>query len=82
MKNRIFEKVQVNQIISFEESGKIESAVVVLVNENTFTAMALRCWDKNGVKSFYEKRFSFYKTGTKTHHNHTNGNALSITGNV
>jgi hypothetical protein len=82
MKARKFNNVQLNQIVTFEENGMIESGVVCKVEHNKFTVRALRCWDKNGINTFYEKQFTFFKTGTKTHSHHTNGNAIQITGNV
>ena len=68
--------------LTFEEKGMIETGVVCNVEHNKFTLRALRSWDNNGVNTFYEKQFSFFKTGTKTHSHHTNGNAIQITGNV
>jgi hypothetical protein len=82
MKARKFETVKLNQTVSFEENGMIETGVVCNVEHNKFTLRALRSWDNNGVDAFYEKQFSFFKTGTKTHSHHTNGNAIQITGTV
>jgi hypothetical protein len=82
MKARKFENVEVDQIVSFEEKGMIETGVVCEVKENTFTLRALRMWDDNGVKSFYERYFSFLKTGTKSHSHYTHGNAIQITGRI
>ena len=82
MKARKFDTVELNQTVTFEEKAMIETGVVCEVKENTFTLRALRCWDNNGVKEFYEKQFAFFKTGTKTHSHHTNGNAIAITGTV
>ena len=77
-----FQSVQLNQTVSFEENGKIETGVVCEVKENTFTLRALRCWNKNGVMSYHESFFNFFKTGTKSHPNYTYGNAIAITGCV
>jgi hypothetical protein len=85
MKARKFENVELNQTVTFEENGMIETGVVCNVEHNKFTLRALRefrSWDNNGVNTFYEKQFKFFKTGTKTHSHHTNGNAIAITGNV
>jgi hypothetical protein len=82
MTARKFDTVEINQTVTFEENGMIETGVVCNVEHNKFTLRALRSWDNNGVNTFYEKQFSFFKTGTKTHSHHTNGNAIQITGNV
>ena len=82
MKARKFENVQVNQTVTFEENGMIETGVVCNVEHNKFIVTALRCWDKYGIISYYDKKFSFFKTGIKTHSRHTNGNAIAITGNI
>jgi hypothetical protein len=82
MTNRKFENVEINQTVSFYENDMIETGVVRKVDHNMFFVEALRSWDNKGVITFYEKSFSFYKTGTKTHHRHTNGNAIEITGTI
>ena len=82
MKTRKFENVELNQTVTFEENGMIETGVVCDVKENVFILRALRSWDNNGVISYFEKNFSFLKTGTKSHSHHTNGNAIAITGNI
>lgn len=82
MTARKFENVELNQTVTFEENGMIETGVVSLVENNKFTVRALRSWDKNGVTVYHDKFFTFFKTGTKTHSHHTNGNAIQITGNV
>ena len=82
MKARKFENVELDQIVTFEEKGMIESGVVCEVKENTFILRALRMWDDNGVKSFYDRYFSFFKTGTKSHSHYTHGNAIEITGRI
>jgi hypothetical protein len=82
MKARKFENVELDQIVTFEEEGMIETGVVFEVKENTFTLRALRMWDDNGVKSFYERYYTFLKTGTKSHYRHTHGNAIQITGRI
>lgn len=82
MKARKFKNVAINQTVTFEEDGKIETGVVCEVENNKFCLIAMRCWDNNGTIEHYEKTFSFFKTGTKTHSHHTNGNAIQITGSV
>jgi hypothetical protein len=79
MEQRKFENVSVGQTVTFEENGKIESGIVHEVKENTFTLRALRSWDKNGVMSYHDSYFNFYKTGTKSHSHYTYGNAIDIT---
>ena len=82
MRNRKFENVAINQIVSFNEKGMIETGVVCDIKENTFTLRALRLWDKNGVVSYQNCLFNFYKTGTKSHSHYTYGDAIEIIGNV
>ena len=82
MKARKFENVQINQTVTFEENGMIETGVVCNVEHNKFTLRTLASWDNNGVETYYERMFNFFKTGTKTHSHHTNGNAIEITGNI
>jgi hypothetical protein len=79
---RKFESVQLNQTVTFEENGMIETGVVCEVNENTFKVRALRSWDKNGVLCYTNHIFNFYKTGTKSHSHYTYGNAIAITGTI
>ena len=82
MKARKFDTVELNQTVTFEENGMIETGVVCNVEDNKFTLRALRTWNNNGVIVCYDKLFSFFKTGTKTHSHHTNGNAIQITGTI
>lgn len=81
-KARKFENIEINQIVTFEENKMIESGVVCNVENNKFTLRALRSWNNNGVIEFFEKQFNFFKTGTKTHSHHTNGNAIAIVGTI
>ena len=82
MKARKFDSVELGNIVSFEEDGKIETGVVSIVEHNKFQITALRSWDNNGVTTYYDRTWMFFKTGTKTHSHHTNGNAIEITGNI
>jgi hypothetical protein len=82
MNARKFENVQINQTVTFEENGMIETGIVCNVEHNKFTLRTLASWDNNGVETYYERMFNFFKTGTKTHSHHTNGNAIEITGNI
>jgi len=82
MKVRKFDTVELNQTVTFEEKGMIETGVVCEVKENTFTLRAVRCWDNNGVMNYHDSFFNFFKTGTKSHSHYTYGNAIAITGTV
>jgi hypothetical protein len=82
IKSRKFDSVEIDQEICFEENGFIETGVVCEVYDNKFVVRALRCYDNDGVMSYYDKKFSFYKTGTKTHSHYTYGNAIQIVGTI
>lgn len=82
MKARKFDTVELNQTVTFEEKRMIETGVVCEVKENTFTLRALRSWDNNGVMTYHDSFFNFFKTGTKSHSHYTYGNAIEITGTV
>ena len=82
MKARKFDTVELNQTVTFEEKGMVETGVVCEVKENTFTLRALRSWDNNGVMCYSDSYFNFFKTGTKSHSHYTYGNAIAITGKV
>lgn len=82
MKARKFDNVEVNQTVTFNENGMIETGVVCEVKENTFTLRAIRSWDNNGVMNYHDSFFNFFKTGTKSHSHYTYGNAIEITGKV
>ena len=82
MKARKFENVELNQTVTFEDNGMIEVGVVCNVEDNKFTLRVWRNWDNNGVISFNVNKLNFFKTGTKTHSHHTNGNAIQITGTI
>jgi len=79
---RRFESIEVNQTVTFENEGKIETGVVCKVSQNTFTLRVMQCWDNNGTTSFYDAFYNFYKTGTKSHLNYTYGNAIEINGSI
>ena len=82
MTERKFETVQLNQTVTFEDKGMVETGVVCEVKENTFILRALRGWDKNGVMCYNDSFFNFLKTGTKSHSHYTYGNAIQITGTI
>ena len=82
MKARKFDTVELNQTVTFQEKGMIETGVVCEVKENTFTLRALRSWNNNGIMSYHDSFFNFFKTGTKSHSHYTYGNAIEITGTV
>jgi hypothetical protein len=42
MKTRKFDTVELNQTVTFEEKGLVETGVVCEVKENTFTLRAMR----------------------------------------
>jgi hypothetical protein len=60
----------------------IETGVVCNVEDNKFTLRVWRNWDNCGILTFNETKLNFFKTGTKTHPHHTNGNAIEITGTI
>jgi hypothetical protein len=82
MKARKFENVELNQTVTFEDNGMIETGVVCNVEDNKFTLRVWRNWDNCGIITFNETKLNFFKTGTKTHSHHTNGNAIKITGTI
>ena len=73
-----FDAIQLNQFVSFEENGMIETGVVCFVEHNKFTLRALRSYDYNGVITYYDKYFHFFKSGIKTNRFYTWGNAIEI----
>jgi hypothetical protein len=73
-----FESVKTGQTVTFFNNNNIESGIVSSVGKRTFQLRALRCFDKNGVKCFYDAFFNFYKSGKKAHQNNTYGNAIEI----
>ena len=82
MKAQKFENVEVNQTVTFKENGMVQTGVVTEVKKHTFTLRALRCFDNNGVMSYYDSFYNFYKTGTKSHSHYTYGDAIEITGAI
>ena len=64
MKARKFDTVELNQTVTFEENGMIETGVVCNVEHNKFTLRALRMWDNCGVITYYDKMFSFFNWET------------------
>ena len=82
MKQRKFDTIELNQTVTFEENGMIETGVVCQVKENIFILRALQSWNNNGVIRYYDVFFSFFKTGTKSNYRYTYGNAIEITGKV
>lgn len=81
-KSKKFENVEVSDIISYEELGKIESGVVVNVDDKMFTIKILCYWDNNGISTYYERLINFFKSGSKTNRYHTNGNAIEVIGKI
>jgi hypothetical protein len=83
--NKKFSEVKVGHIVTYYSDllGSISEAVVSEVNEKMFTLSTLRSWkNPNGIISFDEIKMQFYKTGTKSHHRYTHGNAIEITSAV
>ncbi|NDD54367.1 hypothetical protein EBZ39_10905 [bacterium] len=79
-KNRKFEMVRPGNMVSFIDTDKkINNAVVIRVDENTFTVSIPKVVIRENFHGFLFLDRKFYKTGTKTHRNHTNGNAIEIT---
>ena len=80
-----FNDIKVGDIVTYysDLKGSISEAVVCEVSENMFVLTTLKHYQKpDGIHSFYEFKMAFYKTGTKTHHRYTFGNAISITSSV
>jgi hypothetical protein len=83
--NKKFNDIKVGDIVTYysDLQGSMSQAVVCDVNEKMFTLTTLKHGKKpNGVHAFYEFKMSFYKTGTKTHHRYTFGNAIAITSSI
>ena len=79
---RKFENVKEGNTVSFYCSDRnIKEGMVSSVNKNTFSVRTLECYDRNGVKHFYDSYHNFFKTGTKSHARYTYGNAIEITTN-
>ena len=77
-----FQNVEINQIVSFEENGMIESGVVDNVQEKIFTLRVVSTWNKNGVIEIYDRHLNFYKSGIPTNRFYCYGNAIDIVGRV
>jgi len=80
-----FNGIKVGDMVTYysDLQGSISEAVVCEVTEKMFTLTTLKHWQKpNGVHTFYEFKMPFYKTGTKTHHRYTFGNAIEITSSI
>jgi len=78
-----FNEVSIGDIITFENRGMVEQAIVCEVTDKTFVVRAM-VYLKNaqGVDTFTTRHFHFHKTGTKTHHRYTFGNAIAITSSI
>jgi hypothetical protein len=80
-----FNNIKVGDIVTYysDLEGSISEAVVCEVLDNMFVLTTLKHYQKpDGINSFYEFKMAFYKTGTKTHHRYTFGNAIAITSSV
>lgn len=80
-----FNDIKVGDIVTYysDLKGSISEAVVCEVLDNMFVLTTLKHYQKpDGIYSFYDFKMAFYKTGTKTHHRYTFGNAIAITSSV
>lgn len=80
-----FDNIKIGDIVTYysDLKGSISEAVVCEVLDNMFVLNTLKHYQKpDGINSFYEFKMSFYKTGTKTHHRYTFGNAIEITSSI
>ena len=81
--NKKFNEVSIGDIVTFENRGLVYEAIVSEVTEKTFVVRALVYFQNiNGVGTYTTKYYHFHKTGTKTHHRYTHGNAIAITSNI
>jgi hypothetical protein len=77
-----FDGIEINQIVSFEENGMIESGVVHNVEEKIFTLRIPSSWNKNGVIVVYDRYMNFFKSGKKTNRFYTYGDAIEVIGRI
>ena len=80
-----FNNIKVGDIVTYysDLKGSISEAVVCEVLDNMFVLTTLKHYQKpDGIHGFYESKMAFYKTGTKSHHRYTFGNAIAITSSV
>lgn len=82
IKEKKFDLVQVNDIVSFKENDKIVNGIVVNVEHNIFTIKVERVWNNNGEILKYENTLRFFKSGSKTNRYHSNQNAIEIIGKI
>jgi hypothetical protein len=81
-KSKKFENVELNDIVSYEENGMINTGVVDMVNDKIFTLRVVSSWDNNGTIMIYERYLHFFKSGKKTNRFYTFGSAIEITGKI
>jgi hypothetical protein len=81
-KTKKFDNVEINDIVSYEENGMINTGVVNMVDDKIFTLRVVSSWNNNGVMVIYDRHLNFYKSGIKTNRFHSNGNAIEITGKI
>ena len=78
-----FNAVTIGDVVTFEQRGMIEQGIVCEVTDKTFVIRALVYFKNiNGVGTYTTKHYHFHKTGTKTHHRYTHGNAIAITSTI
>jgi hypothetical protein len=81
-KSKKFDNVEINDIVSYEENGMINTGVVNMVDDKMFTLRVVSSWNNNGTMVIYDRHLNFYKSGIKTNRFHSNGNAIEITGKI
>lgn len=79
---RKFESVKEGDVVRFMSEKLQDSGVVVKVTNNTFTVKNFSYYEHDGVKKPYTRFYAFYKTGTKSNHRYTYGNAIDIIGSI
>ena len=83
MKNIQFNNVKIGDIIIFDNKGINDEAIVCQVNEKTFVVRTMYYFKNiQGIDTFTTRFYHFHKTGTKTHHRYTFGNAIAITSSI
>ena len=82
-KSKKFDNVEVNDIISYEENGMINTGVVDMIDDKIFTLRVVSSWmNNNGINVIYDRYLNFYKSGIKTNRFYTYGNAIEIVGKI
>ena len=83
MKNTQFNNVKIGDVILFDNKGMMDEAIVCQVNEKTFAVRTMQYFKNiEGIDTYKTRYYHFHKTGTKTHHRYTFGNAIAITSTI